>query len=344
MDEPSSSGILVPPANRAQDEAASPEKGIGPEAQIAAPAGPGEGRDPGNEFGRRALEDAEYLLNYAMEAGIEVNPEVAQRILDARRLGDRAWCGKDAGALVAAITKLAKLVKPVTAECLRACQDPATQGSYRWQRMRGCNLPLMSRRIPTTLRNAHDTIRLYRRIAIWLAIFIIPLSMISFIYTGISKTITPDLDIANALLVRLHTLPNAPTSADSNQRPAPETVSDLQQFAVTMRAIYAHSRELGWIVPFLAWDPFGGSYTQLQLPPDMPTVGDLQKEVTKLTPIYQEVRLYATNVLDATSVIWGAIATCVLPVLYALLGACAYLLQVFSEKLQDRTFSPSRCS
>jgi hypothetical protein len=73
----------------------------------------------------------------------------------------------------------------------------------------------------------------------------------------------------------------------------------------------------------------------------MPTVGDLQKEVTKLTPIYQEVRLYATNVLDATSVIWGAIATCVLPVLYALLGACAYLLQVFSEKLQDRTFSPS---
>lgn len=55
-------------------------------------SGPGLGAKPippdgaenpisiGIEFGQRALENAEYLLNHALESGIEVDPEVAQKI------------------------------------------------------------------------------------------------------------------------------------------------------------------------------------------------------------------------------------------------------------------------
>jgi len=53
------------------------------------------------------LDDAEHLLNYAVEAGIEVDPDVAKRILAAITVGHAAWDSAEAGELVAAITKLA---------------------------------------------------------------------------------------------------------------------------------------------------------------------------------------------------------------------------------------------
>jgi hypothetical protein len=64
----------------------------------------------------------------------------------------------------------------------------------------------------------------------------------------------------------------------------------------------------------------------------------LQNEVNAKTATYQILRLYANSVQDAVSLIWGAISTYLLPVLYALLGACASLLQVVSEQLRTRTF------
>jgi hypothetical protein len=56
---------------------------------------------------------------------------------------------------------------------------------------------------------------------------------------------------------------------------------------------------------------------------------------------YQRVRYFAQSVLDTTSVFYGAATTCILPVLYALLGACAYLLRSFEQQIRMRTFAPS---
>ena len=42
------------------------------------------------------------------------------------------------------------------------------------------------------------------------------------------------------------------------------------------------------------------------------------------------------------SVFYGAAAACILPVLYALLGTCAFLLRCFSQQMSSRTFVPSR--
>jgi hypothetical protein len=41
------------------------------------------------------------------------------------------------------------------------------------------------------------------------------------------------------------------------------------------------------------------------------------------------------------TVYYGAIATCILPVLYALLGAEAYLLRLYEEQIKNRTFIAS---
>jgi hypothetical protein len=261
----------------------------------------------------RTFQHAEYLLNYAIEAGIEIENDITERIIKAKQLGDAIWDAPEAGGLITAITKLAAKLHPVTAETLRACREDA----------------------PKAIKN-------YKRIVYCLAGFIIPLSMISFIYTAISNLITADLKVANDLAVTLHTQLDTSTPADANQPAPPGSLSELQLFAATMRAIYSRARQLNWVVPYKGWDPYRGSYEQMQLAPNLkPFTAALQKEVNNKTKVYQEVRLFATNVQDAASVVWGAVSTCILPVLYALLGACAYVLRSFTEQMERRTFAPS---
>src|SRR5882757_6897447 len=97
------------------------------------------------------LQDAEHLLNYAVEAGIEVDPKISKRILDAIAVGDAIWNEPEASELAAAMTKLAAKLKPVTAETLRACRE-----------------------------DAHKAIQSYKRIALPLAFFVVVLSFFSF--------------------------------------------------------------------------------------------------------------------------------------------------------------------
>lgn len=260
-----------------------------------------------------ALKNAEYLLSYAVEAGIEIDPDIPQRIIAARRQGEAIWDGPDAGALISAITKLAAKLHPVTAETLRACRE-----------------------------ESHGAIRGYKRIALWLASIIIPLSMISFIYTGISNSITANIKTANDLTVILHTRLDTPAPAGVVQNLPADSLSDLQQLAVAIRAIYGHALQLNWFVLNLCFDFYHHKFEEMQITAGLPnTVSALQQETTRLTKVYQEVRLFATNVQDATAIIWGAVSTCILPVLYALLGACASVLRAFTQQTEARTFAPS---
>jgi len=57
--------------------------------------------------------------------------------------------------------------------------------------------------------------------------------------------------------------------------------------------------------------------------------------------VYQDVRYFAQTLLDDVSTFYGAITTCLLPALYALLGTCAYLLRSFEDQMRSRTFIPS---
>jgi hypothetical protein len=77
---------------------------------------------------------------------------------------------------------------------------------------------------------------------------------------------------------------------------------------------------------------------KFQLPIGLP---NMPKTLDMLTATYQDSRLFAQDILDLVSVYYGAITTCLLPVLYALLGTCAYLLRTFEQQMAFRTFMPS---
>ena len=60
-----------------------------------------------------------------------------------------------------------------------------------------------------------------------------------------------------------------------------------------------------------------------------------------MTSTYQDVRYFAQTILTDISTFYGAINSCILPILYALLGTCAYLLRTFEDQMSNRTFIPS---
>jgi len=281
-----------------------------------------------------ALEDAERLLKYAAEIGTEVDSKIRDGVLAARAAGAEGWDETTIANLLESLTKLAAKLRPVTADSLKASG-----------------------------RDSHPTLRIYWVVAISLAIFIVPFSVASFVTSAISDAIKKDITAANELAVRLNgqlassqgqgpaRQPVAST-AQNGTTPVPpgisrtDVVTELQTFASTIRSIDSRARQLDLFILKGVKDPFAdirGNPVELkkklQLP--VPLGDDLAGVSNDRIQVYQDVRYLGQSVVDAVSVFYGAITTCILPVLYALLGTCAYLLRSYEQEMRSRTFLPS---
>jgi hypothetical protein len=284
-----------------------------------------------------ALDDAERLLKYAAEIGADVDDATRNDILHARTLGRSAWDEPATVKLLTALTRLATRLKPVTAESLKACSE-----------------------------SDHHTVRTYWKVATSLAAIIVPFSLVSFITSGLSDSIRKDITTANDLAVKissqLHPAPvQKPAAAAGPDVAAPsltalppglsvvEVVTELQQFASTIRAVDSLARRLNLFVLRAETDPYAGIrgnptavHDTFQLPDELPTRLELATDQT--IRLFQDVRYFAQAVLDDVSLFYGAIATCLLPVLYALLGTCAYLLRSFEDEMRAKTYIHSEAN
>jgi hypothetical protein len=209
-------------------------------------------------------------------------------------------------------------------------------------------------------KESKQVLRAYKWVAIALAFVIIPFSFATFVASRISQGIDAELVKANALAVTasndVSPLPPAPASraegsslrkgaADALQRgiSEAEVIRNLQEFAASTRAIYSSARELNWFVAYAIADPYAHAATDdknrieaFELPPGLP---DLVQATTDRIAVYQGIRYFAQSVEGYVATIYGAFSACVLPVLYALLGACAYLLRLFEQQLRTRTLT-----
>jgi hypothetical protein len=284
----------------------------------------------------RAVDDSMWLLMYAAETGRTVDDTTRNCILRARAATNPGGDETVAANLLAGLTKLAAELSPVTADSFRASRE-LTKPTIASLRM-------------------------------WTAILAIPIivfSLLGFVSSSISSAIRTDITTANELLVKLRAelgTPAAPTGGTPDKPELPkglnegDVITQLQLYASMVRAIDARSRQLNWFVlhaerdPFaeLRWNPTQSEKEnkdnqkilkkKFQLLVGLP---NMPEEVDTLTTTYQDVRSFAQDILDLVSVYYGAITTCLLPVLYALLGTCAYLLRNFEEELRTLTFTPS---
>jgi hypothetical protein len=288
------------------------------------------------------LSEAELLLSYAVETGFQVAPGVLQSVLEAGAASRTGWTEHAATNLLIAESTLADLLKPVSAESL--------QSSARYRSKS------LSRRLalPVTMGVLAAVIVLYSTGAV--------------LFSSFSTSIGKNLDIANPLAVRLVSELGAPaqspnkdlclnadlpaasaqgaTSPDPSKLPdgidKKDVILDLQTFAAAIRDMYGGARRMNQLYKFQP-DPFTfvrststKSITEiLELPPGLP---NLALAATERVCVYQRARYYAQSTEESAKIFTGAVATCILPVLYALLGAGAYVLRRLESQLRLRTF------
>jgi hypothetical protein len=268
-----------------------------------------------------ALCDAERLLKYAAEIGIDVTPDTRGAILRARTASTEGWTEDVAANLLAALTSLAARLKPVTAESLKAYHD-----------------------------DTRPTVHNYLVWAIILACVIIPVSVATFVTTAISTAIRDDITRANTLAVKLRAELGPPPAPGQTVDFPPKGVSesdviaDLQEYASIVRVVNARARKLNHFVFPRQRLPFEDVATPEQRKKffELPVgITDPIAARDNITNTYQDVRYFAQTLLTDVAVFYGAISACILPVLYALLGTCAYLLRTFEDQMSNRTFTPS---
>ncbi len=269
------------------------------------------------DFRLEALDDAERLLKYAAEMGISIDVDIATAVLHARAVPVADWTEEMSAALLLALTKLAARVNPVTAESLKAYRSGHTMHTYLvW--------------------------------AIVLAAVIIPSSILTFVSSSISESIRNDINRANVLTVKLRTELGPPEQKDIGSS---EEVADLQEYASTVRSIYARSRKLNHLLlPHVDLPPplhchTGNEATdaeclkqKFELPYKLENLAAARDQITDT---YQDVRYFAQSITTDILTFYGAMNSCILPILYALLGTCAYLLRSFEDQMSTRTFTPS---
>lgn len=294
--------------------------------------------------------DAELLLNYAVSNGIQVDKEVTRVILEAGAAAQMGWSEQTAADFLSAAATLAALLKPVSAESLR------NVANYR-SRFPGYRLML-----PITMA--------------LLAALIVIYSATAFLFSTLSTNIVNNLSIANPLAVKLtselgqsNTPPDKtlcidyspPLSSVAGGKgsdpsvPPPgitreDVIADLQTFATAIRNMYSEARRMNrlnsWAFTRESQDPFGFVFagtsrtpaaevtTMLELPAGLP---DLALASTERLCVYQRVRYYAQSAEENATLLTGAVATYILPVLYALLGAGAYILRRLESQLRSST-------
>jgi hypothetical protein len=270
-----------------------------------------------------ALTDSEVLLKYASEAGIAVDAESVSIIVRAKQASTDGWPNQDYGKLYEALTKLAVATRPVTAATLRA----------------------------SGLR-ARASLRFYQWTAICLAVVIIPLSILSFISSGLSVAITKDISDGNELALALNSYISTPTpgaapTAQGTATTMPtDTRAKLQQFAAIIRGIDARAQQLNFLIGNVVQD---SQLDSVRANPDARkslfelSAGSMEvaAEVKQKIDFYQDVRYFAKRTQEAAQLAYGAVAACILPILYALLGACASLLRTFADQTRSRTYLSS---
>jgi hypothetical protein len=281
------------------------------------------GRLPLNHF-RNELEDAEVLIKYAADIGVDIDDEVRRHVIAARLASaSGGWTEPISTNLLDALTKLSARLRPVSGESLRKCAID---------------------------REATATIRTYRKVATVLGLIIVPFSVAAFVSTATCDAIGKDIEMANGLaitLVReLALVPDLPGGGDATPSPSrtEDALKDLQHFAATNRALYARARKLKFFAVYSVPDPYppGTSEAELRAAFEL-TVGTstLSEQAKVKINRYQIVRHFARSVQEAVSTTFGAATNCILPMLYALLGACAYLIRSFEEQMKARTFTGS---
>jgi len=269
-----------------------------------------------DDFWDRMLGDVERLLIHVVGRGHRLEGEQAAALLQAREARrDGILTSEAATGLVNLFGALSLQAKPATAASLRT---PA-----------GGSCAKRSRR--------------YRNHVLVLTALIVPFSLATFISFGLTNLMKKDLDRANSLSLSLQgELPNLADPA-GGRAPLPPGVTQgqvneqVQQLETTLRVVYNRAVFVRDLTLFVVPDPFAvDAKIRKQRFQSATATGDSSTDATAAKiGLLREVAPFIEELIDTAAVMYGAINACVLPLLYAWLGACAFLLRSACNERDD---------
>ncbi|MBV9203084.1 MAG: hypothetical protein JO320_14925 [Alphaproteobacteria bacterium] len=306
-----------------------------------------------DSFATDALDETHLLLAYAASAGINIEPEVSEAIARARAANERhSWNADIEAKFWPAKSKLSQSVKPVTVDSLAAGKFGA----------------------------AAIATRRYFLSTVILAAIIVPISIVMFINTAVSNDVRDLLKENDAAAIAVHEqlvnyqsaleqstrIPRQPADQKGNSGNSPgvseallspNLIEKLAQFARVSRQLFAESRVLNMFILNSAQEPWwasigkdstGKDITRANLELDVRAgdrAGDgfpsiITQGFEKLAT-YQDIRSFARQTQQMNLILYGAITAYVLPVAYALLGACAFALRNMAAQTGTKTYQPS---
>ena len=282
------------------------------------------------------VRNSKALLEYAALAGIQLPEPTINALVRAKD-----WSKTNPASLdetvkfYAALTELAGKAAPVTVDTLRMPEDKARR-SLR--------------------RNGFFSVAL--------ALVVVIFSGVTYVTVSMSKDIENGIEHANDLAVKLRSQVGPPnpgniqetTCGVATEPPKPELsskdeiliISELQDFSSTIRTILRTSMKLDFFVRNWETSPLDtldgtsewkqNPQAELQLQPGLV---NMRKEAFCKIGAYQDVREFGLNVRADILAVYGAFSNYLLPVLYALLGAFAFNLRDFSDRVTKRTYHAS---
>jgi hypothetical protein len=264
------------------------------------------------------IQDAQLLLSYAATTGTTLN-DVDVKILNDEiqkasvdKLGNHNYT--DA---LLAYSRIAKQLLPVTAYTLREC-----------------------------FVRSQQTMRFYARWGTLFVLLVVSASLVTFVSSAISESMKAEIDLANSKAITLRarlgpagsTAPNPGSSTTFSEQ---DKLIDLQQLAISSRSIYGRSKQLRYLIVPGMTDPY-----KTKSPDELHSLFELNfgaedtyENFKQIVSTYQEVRAYAQSLRDAVAFWYGGIASSILPIFYALLGASAWSLRRMQIGLRNRTFA-----
>ena len=261
-----------------------------------------------DEFWDGMLANVEHLLRHAAERGHRLTDEQGAVLLHAREAKQGAALTPDvATGLVNLLGALSQQAKPPTAPRL-----PAPPGE-------GCD----------------DMIGRCRNYGIVLMALIVPFSLATFISFGLTSLMKKDLDTANSLALSLQGEVLHQVDPASHAAALPPGVTQgeideqLQQLETTLRVVYNRAVFVRVLTLFVVGDPFAADATarKMRFQSAVSTADKSPGAASAKIELLTEMAPFAEELIDTVSVMYGAINACILPILYAWLGACAYLLR-----------------
>ncbi|WP_448520367.1 hypothetical protein [Rhodoflexus sp.] len=266
---------------------------------------------------RQAIEDVMLILSYAAERGIEVPPEVTQQLIQAKYLNKSGeWTPEAEAQFWNGYNAISQIIRPVTTDSLRAATD-TLQPSYFLFRLLGV-------KVYRSASQAQNAVRRYT----WMGLFWVVLMLVIQIYSLIGNTLMNNISAINQKMelieddiAKLNMLSgeNVILQITQNTTKLDELSSDLQSSVELLS---------NWLTPINALI-LRDKYYKKEMLKEEKIKTLTEPERISLMKKVQQVAQYPLLIASLY----------ILPLLYGLLGAFAFVLRKLTEDTRQMVYT-----